>query len=69
VLGRVLASLQRGDTLAVWKLDRLGRSLPHLVAVMENLETRGVHFMTTEDRISTKGSTGKLVLNIPASIA
>jgi Enterobacteriaceae phage serine recombinase len=69
VLDGVLASLQRGDTLAVWKLDRLGRSLPHLVAVMENLETRGVHFMTTEDGLSTKGSTGKLVLNILASIA
>ena len=69
VLDKVLAGLEKGDTLAVWKLDRLGRSLAHLVAVMEDLETRGVHFVTTEDGLSTKGSTGKLVLNILASVA
>jgi Enterobacteriaceae phage serine recombinase len=69
VLDKVLASLEKGDTLAVWKLDRLGRSLAHLVAVMENLEARGVQFLTTEDGLSTKGSTGKLVLSILASIA
>jgi DNA invertase Pin-like site-specific DNA recombinase len=69
VLDKVLASLERGDTLAVFKLDRLGRSLAHLVKVIEDLEARGIHFMTTEDGLSTKGSTGKLVLNILASIA
>jgi len=65
----VLATLEKGDTLAVWKLDRLGRSLAHLVTVMEDLEARGFHFMTTEDGLSTKGSTGRLVLNILGSIA
>jgi DNA invertase Pin-like site-specific DNA recombinase len=69
VLDKVLASLEKGDTLAVWKLDRLGRSLAHLVRVMEDLEARGVHFTTTEDGLSTNGSTGKLVLNILGSIA
>jgi DNA invertase Pin-like site-specific DNA recombinase len=69
VLEKVLASLEKGDALAVWKLDRLGRSLAHLVAVMEDLEARGVHFVTTEDGLSTRGSTGKLVLTILASIA
>src|SRR5262245_13661760 len=38
VLEKVLASLEKGDTLAVWKLDRLGRSLTHLVTVMEDLD-------------------------------
>ena len=44
-------------------------SLAHLVRVIEDLAGRGVHFMTAEDGFSTKGSTGKLVLNILGSIA
>jgi hypothetical protein len=47
----------------------LGRSLAHLVKVIEDLEARGVHFMTAEDGLSTKGSTGKLVLNMLGAIA
>jgi hypothetical protein len=58
-----------GCTLACFKLDRLGRSLAHLVKVIEDLDARGVHFMTAEDGLSTKGTTGKLVLNILGSIA
>ena len=69
VLDKALAALEKGDTLAVFKLDRLGRSLAHLVKVLEDLDARGVHFMTAEDGLSTKGSTGKLVLNILGSIA
>ncbi len=69
VLAKVLAELRPGDTLACYKLDRLGRSLGHLAKVIEDLEGRGIHFMTTEDGLTTKGSTGKLVLGIMASIA
>jgi DNA invertase Pin-like site-specific DNA recombinase len=69
VLEKALAALERGDTLACFKLDRLGRSLAHLVRVIEDLDARGIHFMTAEDGLSTKGSTGKLVLNILGSIA
>jgi DNA invertase Pin-like site-specific DNA recombinase len=69
VLDEALAALEKGDTLACFKLDRLGRSLAHLVTVIEDLDVRGVHFMTAEDGLSTKGSTGKLVLNILGSIA
>jgi DNA invertase Pin-like site-specific DNA recombinase len=61
--------MEKGDTLACFKLDRLGRSIAHLVKVIEDLDARGVHFMTAEDGLSTKGSTGKLVLNILGSIA
>ena len=68
-LVRALAALDKGDTLACYKLDRIGRSLPHLVSILEDLEQRGIHFMTTEDGLSTKGSTGKFVLNIMASVA
>jgi len=69
VLGKALASLEKGDTLACFKLDRIGRSLPHLVSVLEDLDNRGIHFMTTEDGLSTKGSTGKFVLNVMAAVA
>lgn len=69
VLDKAIAVLERGDTLACFKLDRLGRSLAHLVKVIEDLEARGVHFMTAEDGLSTKGSTGKLVLNMLGAIA
>ena len=69
VLDKALAALEKGDTLACFKLDRLGRSLAHLVKVIEDLDARGIHFMTAEDGLSTKGSTGKLVLNILGSIA
>jgi len=68
-LEKALAALERGDTLACFKLDRLGRSLAHLVRVIEDLDARGIHFITAEDGLSTKGSTGKLVLNILGSIA
>jgi DNA invertase Pin-like site-specific DNA recombinase len=68
-LAKALAILGTGDTLACYKLDRIGRSLPHLVSILEELEERGVHFMTTEDGLSTRGSTGKFVLNIMASVA
>jgi DNA invertase Pin-like site-specific DNA recombinase len=69
VLAKALAALEKGDTLACFKLDRVGRSLPHLVTILGDLEHRGIHFATTEDGLSTKGSTGKLVLHILASIA
>ncbi len=68
-LPKALAALEKGDTLACFKLDRIGRSLPHLVAILEDLDKRGVHFVTTEDGLSTKGSTGKFVINAMAAIA
>jgi DNA invertase Pin-like site-specific DNA recombinase len=54
--------------LVCFKLDRIGRSLPHLVSIHEDLEKRGVHVISTEDGLSTKGSTGKFVLNIMAAV-
>ena len=68
-LPKLLAVLNKGDTLACFKLDRIGRSLPHLVAVLEDLDKRGIHFVTTEDGVSTKGSTGKFVINVMAAVA
>jgi DNA invertase Pin-like site-specific DNA recombinase len=69
VLARALAACEKGDTFACYKLDRVGRSLVHLTKVLAELEERGVHFQTTEDGLTTKGSTGKLVLHIIGAIA
>ena len=43
--------LKKGDTLACFKLDRIGRSLKHLVEILEQLEKRGVDFVITEDAL------------------
>jgi DNA invertase Pin-like site-specific DNA recombinase len=60
--------LHIGFTGVCFRLDRLGRSLVHLVKVLEDLETRGIGFETL-DGVSTRGATGKLVLHILGSAA
>jgi DNA invertase Pin-like site-specific DNA recombinase len=57
------------DTLTVWKLDRLGRSLPHLVETVRNLEARGIGFKSLQENIDTTTSSGKLIFHIFASLA
>jgi DNA invertase Pin-like site-specific DNA recombinase len=69
VLAKALAALGKGDTLACWKLDRIGRSLVHVTKLLAELEERGVHFRTVEDGLSTQGSTGKLVLHVLGAVA
>jgi DNA invertase Pin-like site-specific DNA recombinase len=68
VLSNLLATLEKGDVLMTFRLDRLGRSLLHLVKVLADLEARGIGFETL-DGVSTHGATGKLVLHILASVA
>jgi len=68
VLTKLLAQLEKGDVLMTFRLDRLGRSLAHLVKVLEELETRGIGFETL-DGVSTRGAIGKLVLHILGSVA
>jgi DNA invertase Pin-like site-specific DNA recombinase len=67
-LAKLLARLEPGDTLVTYKLDRLARSLHHLLTLTKDLEARGIAFETL-DGISTKGSTGKLVLQIFGAVA
>ena len=69
VLARALAACEKGDTLACYKLDRIGRSLAHLTKLLADLEARGVHFRTVEDGLDTRGSTGKLVLHMLGAVA
>lgn len=69
-LHNCLLALRRGDTLIVWKLDRLGRSLKHLVETVNDLESKGVAFKTlTGAPIDTATPAGKLVLAIFAALA
>lgn len=68
-LEQCLKSLRRDDILVVWKLDRLGRSLQHLLQIINNLEERGVGFISLTESINTTTSTGKLIFNIFSSLA
>src|SRR5689334_19798442 len=58
-----------GDTLVVWRLDRLGRSLRHLIETVQELEQRGIHFKSLTEQIDTTTSGGKLVFHIFGALA
>jgi DNA invertase Pin-like site-specific DNA recombinase len=68
-LGLCLGYLRAGDTLVVWRLDRLGRSLRHLVETVNALAERGVAFASLHEGIDTTTSTGRLVFHIFAALA
>lgn len=64
-LAAALAYLRRdGDVLAVWRLDRLGRSLPHLIETIGALEARGVGFRSLTESIDTTTSGGRLIFHV-----
>jgi DNA invertase Pin-like site-specific DNA recombinase len=68
-LDRLLASLRPGDTVTIYKLDRLGRSLKHLLDMVAELEFRGVGLVSLTDAINTTSAQGRLVFNLFASLA
>ena len=68
-LTRCLNKLKEGDTLIVWKLDRLARSLRDLIAIIEDLQQRGVHFRSLTEEINTGTPGGKLTFHIFAALA
>jgi DNA invertase Pin-like site-specific DNA recombinase len=68
-LAQVLDQLRPGDTLVVWKLDRLGRSLRHLVDTITGLADRGVGFRSLQEAIDTTTPGGKLVFHVFAALA
>ncbi|WP_135005846.1 recombinase family protein, partial [Pseudomonas savastanoi] len=59
-----LTYLRDGDVLAVWRLDRLGRSLPHLIETIGALEARGVGFRSLMENIDTTTSGGRLIFHV-----
>lgn len=68
-LTRCLEALRAGDILIVWKLDRLGRSLSHLVAVLSDLQGRGVAFKSLTEAIDTESAAGRLLGHMLAAMA
>jgi DNA invertase Pin-like site-specific DNA recombinase len=69
VLAQVLDQLRPGDTLVVWKLDRLGRSLRHLVDTVSGLAERGIGFRSLQEAVDTTTPGGKLVFHVFAALA
>jgi DNA invertase Pin-like site-specific DNA recombinase len=68
-LTEALGYLRDGDTLVVWKLDRLGRSLRHLIDVITGLHSRGVAFRSLQEAIDTSTPGGKLVFHVFGALA
>src|SRR5215208_1884387 len=64
-----LSHLRSGDTLVVWRLDRLGRSLRHLIDTVTDLQEKGIGFKSVTESIDTTTSGGRLVFNIFSSLA
>ena len=69
-LDACVEALKPGDTLIVWRLDRLGRSMPHLVGLVEELLVKGIGFRSLLDgAIDTTTASGELMFNIFSSLA
>lgn len=68
-LAKALDHLRPGDTLVVWKLDRLGRSLRHLIETIKGLQDRGVAFRSISEDVNTLTPGGKLVFHIFGALA
>ncbi len=68
-LNAALDYMRAGDTLVVWKLDRLARSLKQLIETVEDLEERGIGFRSLTEAIDTTTPSGKLIFHIFAALA
>ena len=69
VLAELLSHSRNGDTLVVWRLDRLGRSLPHLIETVQKMESRGVGLRSLTEGIDTTTSNGRLVFHLFGALA
>lgn len=68
-LDKALDSLHEGDTLVVWRLDRLGRSLVHLIDIVNEIAARRAHFQSLTEAIDTSSSGGRLVFHMMGALA
>ena len=68
-LNMALEVLREGDSLVVWKLDRLGRSVKNLVTLVGELEQKGIHFKSLTDNIDTSTPAGRFFFHVMASLA
>ena len=69
VLAEVLAALQSGDVLVVWKIDRVARSTRHLLEIIEALQSRGIGFVATTQSIDTTTPHGRFFVTMLAAVA
>lgn len=68
-LQRALRAVKSGDVLVVWKLDRLGRSLPHLIETITTLRDKGIGFQSLQEQIDTTSAGGRFYMHILAALA
>ena len=68
-LDKALDQLRKGDILVIWKLDRLGRSLSHLLSIIEDLKQKGVDFASIQDGFDTSTASGKMVFSVIGAMA
>jgi DNA invertase Pin-like site-specific DNA recombinase len=68
-LSEALEYCRKGDTLVVWKLDRLGRSLPHLIEVVTGMGDRSVEFQSIQEAIDTSTPSGRLTFHLMGAMA
>lgn len=68
-LSSAMRVLRKGDVLVVWRLDRLGRSIGHLIIIIDRLKRRGIGFLSLTENIDTSSAGGKLIFHILAAIA
>jgi len=68
-LDKLLAKMGQGDVLAVCRLDRLGRSLPHLIGVIRDLDAKGAGFQALSDNIDTTTAGGRLMFHLMGALA
>ena len=67
-LVKLLQSLKSGDVLTVWRLDRVGRSLPDLLNIVEDLKTREIGFQSLNETIDTTTANGQLIFHLFAAL-
>jgi DNA invertase Pin-like site-specific DNA recombinase len=68
-LTQALSHLRAGDNMVVWRLDRLGRSLVHLIDTIRDLQERGIGFRSLQEQINTTTSGGKLIFHVFGALA
>jgi DNA invertase Pin-like site-specific DNA recombinase len=68
-LKRAMRQLNAGDTLVVWKLDRLGRSVIDLINLLKEIQRRGAHFRSVTEGIDTSSAMGRFIYHIMSGLA